>query len=141
MLGKLPVKQVFRTSTSRERTSQDKEMEAVVDSDKDSSSSSPRLTSDMLNQNNNQLSKTVPSNPQSKTRPAERKRWDVRKTITDNDVDESRNKAREIKKTVIDREAELNAIKLQNLNEAYEKEQEKLMEQKRSISRERNSSV
>lgn len=141
MLGKLPVKQVFRTSTSRDRTSQDKEMEAVVDSDKDSSSSSPRLTSDMLNQNNNQLSKTVPSNPQSKTRPAERKRWDVRKTITDNDVDESRNKAREIKKTVIDREAELNAIKLQNLNEAYEKEQEKLMEQKRSISRERNSSV
>lgn len=140
MLAKLPVKQVFRTSTSRERASLDKEMEVAENSDNDSSSSSQRLTLDMLNQKDNQLAKTVPNNPPSKVNPVERKRWDIRKTITTQDVDESRNKALEIKKAVIDREADLNAIKLKNLNEVYEKEQERLMEQKRSISREKHSS-
>ena len=103
-----------------------------------SSSSDKRLTNDQLKSKKQDISSTVPIVHTSKNHPI-RRQWNKRNTTNVESLNESREKANEIKKAVIDREAEINAIKLKTLNESLEREQEKLMEQRRSISRERHT--
>jgi hypothetical protein len=56
--------------------------------------------------------------------------WDRKKT-TDLDVEEARNKMNLIKKTVIEKEADLAMKKLQNLNDKFEIHEEIEMEKRR----------
>jgi hypothetical protein len=56
--------------------------------------------------------------------------WDKKKT-TDLDVEEARDKMNLIKKTVIEKEADLAMKKLQNLNDKFEENEEMEMEKRR----------
>jgi hypothetical protein len=56
--------------------------------------------------------------------------WDKKKA-TDLDVEEARNKMNLIKKTVIEKEADLAIKKLQNLNDKFEEHEEMEMEKRR----------
>lgn len=60
-----------------------------------------------------------------------RKQWDRKGRTTQSDLDKARDKMHQIKKTVLEKEAELAAKKLDTINKDLEKEKEKEMAERR----------